>query len=70
MCYVDRFRVKPHSKVHLGELDPDHTGHHKNKAVARKEMDRYNRRLPEPQVDLDAIRRQYHRAAHDAHQGR
>ena len=54
MDYSELFRVKPGSKVKLGEIDPNFTAKHENKASAQDQLDKYTRKLRELQYLLYA----------------
>jgi PPK2 family polyphosphate:nucleotide phosphotransferase len=54
MDYSELLRVKPGSKVRLGEIDPNFTAKHENKASAQDQLDKYTRKLRELQYLLYA----------------
>ena len=54
MDYSELLRVKPGSKVKLGEIDPNFTAKHEDKASAQDQLDKYTRKLRELQYLLYA----------------
>ncbi len=54
MDYSELLRIKSGSKVKLGEIDPNFTAKHENKASAQDQLDKYTRKLRELQYLLYA----------------
>ena len=54
MDYSELLLVKPGSKVKLGEIDPNFTAKHENKASAQDQLDKYTQKLRELQYLLYA----------------
>jgi PPK2 family polyphosphate:nucleotide phosphotransferase len=57
MSYLQRFRVKPGSRVKLKDIDPDFKGSHENHKAALDEIKHYEKRLRELQDMLYVARR-------------
>lgn len=56
MSYLDRFKVRPGSRLKLAEIDPGFKDHHESREGAAEEIERYRRRLWDLQELLYAER--------------
>lgn len=74
MNYSQHFRVPPGTKVKLKDIDPGFKDLHESHKAAVEEINQQQKKLlekqellnlkrPEPKVDLELIRREYHAAA-------